>query len=176
MTPALTIREVAAATGTTPHTLRYYERIGLMYAVPRTASGHRRYGPEEMRWIEFLRRMHQTGMSIQCMLTYARLYRAGDRTIPDRRRLLEEHRRGLAARLAELADSLALIDKKIRTYARFEREAVGRARRRVQLVDSPERRLHRASLRLDRTSPRLDRTRRRRLASSEVAERRVRVK
>jgi DNA-binding transcriptional MerR regulator len=135
---ALTIREVAAATGTSPHTLRYYERIGLMCDVPRTASGHRRYGAEEMRWIEFLRRMHESGMSIQRMHVYARLFRAGDATIPARRRLLEEHRRGLAARLAALGESLALVDQKIRMYARAERMRGG---------DSPERRLHRLNQR-----------------------------
>jgi len=161
MPTALTIRQVAAAMGTSAHTLRYYERVGLMCDVPRTASGHRRYGEEEMRWIEFLRRMHESGMSIQRMLTYAGLYRAGERTIPERRRLLEEHRRGLAARIAALGDSLALIDKKLRAYARVERETLS-APRRVRLVESPERRLHRTS--------------RRRVGLREVAQRRVRMK
>jgi DNA-binding transcriptional MerR regulator len=147
MSHSLTIREVATATGITPHTLRYYERIGLMCDVPRTASGHRRYGPEEMRWIEFLHRMRETGMSIRRMHEYARLFRAGDAAIPARRRLLEDHRRGLAARIAALAESLALIDTKIRAYAKHERERMLGGRRRVRLVDSPERRLHRAGRR-----------------------------
>lgn len=133
-----------------------------MCDVPRTASGHRRYGPEEMRWIEFLRRMHETGMSIKRMQEYARLFRAGDAALPARRRLLEEHRRGLAARIAALAESLALIDEKIRAYAHFERETMAQGRRRVRLVDSPERRLHRAS--------------QRRVASVGAPERRVRSK
>lgn len=142
MAATLTIREVAAATGTTPHTLRYYERVGLMCVVPRAASGHRRYGPEEMRWIAFLLRMHQSGMSIQRMLTYARLYRAGDATIPARRRLLADHRREVAGRLQGLRDNLALIDKKLAMYARWERDrarAGGRGRR-----STPELRLHAA--------------------------------
>jgi DNA-binding transcriptional MerR regulator len=164
MPTALTIREVAAATGTTTHTLRYYERIGLMCDVPRTASGHRRYGPREMEWIEFLTRMHDAGMSIQRMLVYARLFRAGEATIPERRRLLAEHRGELASRLARLSDSLALIDAKLRMYQRWEQRAGARMVRslRGRIGESPELRLYAAS--------------RGRLASVTSRERRVRVK
>jgi DNA-binding transcriptional MerR regulator len=164
MPTALTIREVAAATGTTTHTLRYYERIGLMCDVPRTRSGHRRYGPAEMKWIEFLTRMHQTGMPIQRMLAYARLFRAGDATIPERRRLLADHRREVASRLERLRDSLALIDTKLRMYQRWEQRGSVRKVRplRGRIADSPELRLHAAS--------------RSRLASVAPRERRVRAK
>ena len=164
MSTTFTIREVAAATGTTAYTLRYYERIGLMCDVPRTASGHRRYGADEMKWIEFLTRMHQTGMSIQRMLAYARLFRAGDATIPERRRLLAEHRREQASRIHRLRDSLALIDAKLRMYQRWEQRAVARRVRplRGRIGDSPETRLHAAS--------------RSRLASVASRERRMRAK
>src|SRR5687767_15018837 len=74
------IREVAAATGVTAHTLRYYERAGLLPRVPRASSGHRRYGPTEVRWVTFLRRLHETGMPIRRMLEYARLVRRGEST------------------------------------------------------------------------------------------------
>jgi DNA-binding transcriptional MerR regulator len=120
MSQRLTIKEVAAATGVTAHTLRYYERIGLMPSVPRADSGHRRYGPDEVRWIEFLRKMQQTGMSIQRMLEYARLLRRGDSTIAARRLLLEAHRRDVQAHLVELTANLKLIEKKIRMYEEME--------------------------------------------------------
>jgi DNA-binding transcriptional MerR regulator len=121
----MSIKEVAAATGVTAHTLRYYERIGLMPTVPRASSGHRRYGPDEVRWIEFLRKMQQTGMSIQRMLEYARLLRRGDSTIAARRLLLEAHRRDVRAHLAELTANLKLIEKKIRMYEEMERAQEG---------------------------------------------------
>jgi DNA-binding transcriptional MerR regulator len=164
MPAALTIREVAAATGTSVHTLRYYERIGLMCDVPRTRSGHRRYGPDEMKWVEFLTRMHQAGMSIQRMLVYARLYRAGDATIPERRRLLADHRRALASRIERLGESLALVDAKLRAYQRWEQRAgaVRKVRALRRRSDSPELRLHAAA--------------RAGLASVGPRERRVRVK
>ncbi|HWL85853.1 MAG TPA: MerR family transcriptional regulator [Polyangiaceae bacterium] len=118
-----TIREVAQRTGVTEHTLRYYERIGLLAGVPRAASGHRRYGEDEVRWVVFLRKIHQTGMPIRRMLEYAQLLRRGDSTIRDRRLLLEDHRKEVEARMIELRANLELIDFKISLYK--EREAQG---------------------------------------------------
>lgn len=113
----LSIKEVASETGVTAHTLRYYERIGLLRGVPRATSGHRRYRPEDVRWIEFLRKLHATGMPIRRMKEYAALLRKGDATIPARQRLLEEHKREVEARIDVLASNLEMIQKKIGLYA-----------------------------------------------------------
>src|SRR4051794_23386341 len=94
---ALTIREVSAKTGMTTHTLRYYERIGLMMPVTRTHSGHRRYGTDDVRWIELLGRLHASGMPIRRMLEFARLMRRGD--VAGRRTLLDAHRLELEAKV-----------------------------------------------------------------------------
>ena len=51
----LTIADAAAATGVSAHTLRYYERAGLIDGVDRAASGHRRYGEADLAWVETLR-------------------------------------------------------------------------------------------------------------------------
>jgi DNA-binding transcriptional MerR regulator len=116
----LSISEVAAETGVSAHTLRYYERIGLLASVPRARSGHRRYGDEDLRWIRFLRKMQATGMPIRKMLAYARLVRRGDATAGERRAILEDHRAEVVARLAELHECLDLIDKKIAMYESVE--------------------------------------------------------
>lgn len=125
MDQELSIRDVAAATGLTTHTLRYYERIGLLSRVRRARSGHRRYGPDDVRWIEFLRKMHLTGMPIRGMLEYAALLRRGDSTVTARRELLEAHRAKVTARIAALALNLEVIDRKIQLYV--GKEAVRRA-------------------------------------------------
>ena len=117
MDKLLTIRECAAATGTTADTLRYYEKIGLLARVPRERNGHRRFGDDEVRWITFLRRLHDTGMPIRHMLQYARLLRRGDGTIAERRALLELHRDDIRERMATLNEHLRMIEKKIRLYA-----------------------------------------------------------
>ncbi|WP_437302326.1 MerR family transcriptional regulator [Sorangium sp. So ce388] len=119
----LTIAEVAAATGTSAHTLRYYERIGLIRSVSRARSGHRRYGPDDVRWVEFLRKLHATGMPIRRMLAYAALVRRGDGTISERRALLEAHRDDVAAKLAEQQAHLAIIEKKVSLYLDLEQQS-----------------------------------------------------
>jgi DNA-binding transcriptional MerR regulator len=120
-TGGLTIAEVAVATGTSAHTLRYYERIGLIQPVARARSGHRRYGPDDVRWVEFLRKLQATGMPIRRMLAYAVLARRGDATISERRALLEAHRDDVAEKLAEQQAHLASIEKKVRLYEEMER-------------------------------------------------------
>lgn len=119
----MTIAEVAAATGTSAHTLRYYERIGLIRPVSRARSGHRRYGPDDVRWVEFLRKLQATGMPIRRMLAYAALVRRGDTTISERRALLEAHRDEVAAKIAEQQAHLEVIERKVRMYEELERGA-----------------------------------------------------
>lgn len=120
---ALTIAEVAAATRTSVHTLRYYERVGLIKPVSRARSGHRRYAPDEVRWVSFLRKLHATGMPIRRMLNYAELAWQGDTTISARRALLEEHRDEVAARLEETRKHLDAVDYKVGIYRELERQA-----------------------------------------------------
>jgi DNA-binding transcriptional MerR regulator len=120
----LTIAEVAAATGTSTHTLRYYERIGLIAPVSRETSGHRRYGEADVRWVTFLRKLQATAMPIRRMLAYAALVRRGDETIPERRALLEAHRDDVARKLAEQEANLQAIEKKVRMYRELERKSM----------------------------------------------------
>lgn len=120
MDQALTIKQCATLTGTTPDTLRYYEKIGLIARVPRKKNGHRSFGDAEVRWITFLRKLHATGMPIRHMQQYARLLRRGDGTIAERRALLQVHRDDIRARMTSLAENLSVIEKKIRLYAKAE--------------------------------------------------------
>lgn len=73
----LTIAEVARRTGLTADTLRYYERIGLIAAVPRAPGGQRRYASADLDWLAFLLRLRETGMPIQGMQAFARLRSQG---------------------------------------------------------------------------------------------------
>jgi DNA-binding transcriptional MerR regulator len=124
----LTIREAAGRIGITVHTLRYYERIGLVRPVARARSGHRRYGEDDLRWVELLRKLHATDMPIRRMLEYARLARRGEVTIAARRSLLDDHRRDIEAKLEKLRSAHTLIKKKIALYDRaLEEGGVARA-------------------------------------------------
>jgi DNA-binding transcriptional MerR regulator len=115
-TAALTISDAARATGVSAHTLRYYERAGLLDPVDRAASGHRRYAEEDIARIQFLTKLRSTGMPIRQIREYAELMRAGDDTHEARLALLESHRQAVRAHLDETARNLELIDYKIDYY------------------------------------------------------------
>ncbi|RSS82078.1 MerR family transcriptional regulator [Streptomyces sp. WAC06614] len=111
-----TISEVEARTGLSQHTLRWYERIGLMPHVDRSHSGQRRFSDADLDWLAFVGKLRATGMSVADMVRYAELVREGEHTIAERRELLERTRREVAARIAELTDALGVLDHKIGHY------------------------------------------------------------
>ena len=112
----LTPAEMAERTGTTIDTLRYYEKERLITGVARAASGHRRYSEADAGWIEVLRCLRLTGMSIQQMRHFAELGQQGQHTEPERYRLLLDHRQLVLAQIAELHDALAVLDNKTAIY------------------------------------------------------------
>ena|SRR3712207_3044463 len=116
-TESLTIAQMAEATGLSTHTLRYYEREGLMFApVDRASSSHRRYTEADVAWVGFLTKLRSTGMPIRDVRRYVELVRAGDGTMPERRELLVAHRQRVLAQLDDVTASLAAIDRKITLY------------------------------------------------------------
>jgi DNA-binding transcriptional MerR regulator len=112
----LSIEEAAEVTGVSRHTLRYYERIGLLPPVERAASGHRRYSEDDLGWVRFLTLLRRTGMSIKDTQRFVELTRAGDHTIAQRVEVLVAHRAQLVERLAELNQHLDAIEMKIDIY------------------------------------------------------------
>ena len=113
----LTIADAARRTGVSAHTLRYYERAGLVVTqVDRTSGGRRRYRKPDLDWIKVCTKLRATGMPIKTIRRYADLVAAGRGNEPERLALLEEHRADVLARLAELQENLALIDRKIGVY------------------------------------------------------------
>ena len=112
----LTISDAARASGVSAHTLRYYERAGLLDPVDRAASGHRRYAEEDLARIQFLTKLRSTGMPIRKIREYADLMRRGEDTHEARLALLEAHRDAVRAHLAETERNLELIDYKIGYY------------------------------------------------------------
>src|SRR5262252_6438975 len=113
----LTIAEAARRTGLSVHTLRYYERVGLVVtAVERTIGGRRRYHRLDLDWITVCTRLRATGMPIKVIRRYAQLVSAGRGNEQERLALLEAHRAEVSAKLAELQENLKLIDHKIDVY------------------------------------------------------------
>jgi DNA-binding transcriptional MerR regulator len=112
-----TISEVAAVTGLSAHTLRWYERIGLMPHIDRSHTGQRRFRNRDLDWLAFVGKLRLTGMPVADMVRYAELVREGEHTFEARQELLEATRRDVRARIEELRDTLAVLDYKIDLYA-----------------------------------------------------------
>ena len=111
------IGELARRSGLSAHTIRYYERIGLLPYAGRDQSGQRDYDASSLIWIEFLNRLKTTGMPIREMLHYAALRERGVSTEAERSALLEQHRERVRAQVAELQACLVVLDTKIAGYA-----------------------------------------------------------
>lgn len=118
--PALpmTVGEVAELLGMSGHTLRYYERVGLV-KVGRSGSGQRRYDRAALARVIFISRLRMSGMSIRDISEYISLVEQGDSTVDQRRELLYRHRAKVRRQIDELQFALAVLDYKITTYGGF---------------------------------------------------------
>jgi DNA-binding transcriptional MerR regulator len=111
------IGELAKRSGLSAHTIRYYERIGLLPYADRDRSRRRDYDASILVWVEFLGRLKTTGMPIREMVRYTALRERGSGTQAERRALLEAHRERVRAHVAELQACLLVLDTKIAGYA-----------------------------------------------------------
>ncbi|MGJ6960414.1 MerR family transcriptional regulator [Streptosporangium sp. G11] len=118
----ITIQEASRKSGLSAHTLRYYERIGLIHEVDRSTNGHRAYTEPDLDWLGFLTKLRSTGMPIADMCRYAELRRQGPETFAERRKILEAHRERVTARIARLTEDLGVLHRKIDFYDAQEQQ------------------------------------------------------
>lgn len=110
------IKEFSRACGLSPHTLRYYEKIGLLPEVERSGSNHRRYSEADLRWIEFIKRLKATNMPLAEIRRYAALRQQGPGTEEMRMQLLIDHARRLELVIAQEQEHLQILHEKIDFY------------------------------------------------------------
>ncbi|WP_157153072.1 MerR family transcriptional regulator [Brachyspira murdochii] len=112
----MTIAEVSKKTELSADTLRYYERIGIIPEIERSESGIRNYTDYDLGWIEFSKCMRNSGMSIESIIEYIKLYNKGDATLEARKQLLVSQRDAMQEKLNELQATLDKLNKKIENY------------------------------------------------------------
>lgn len=114
-TRALGVAEAADVVHLSAHTLRYYEKEGLVRPA-RTSSGYRSYGPGDLRRLVFLTRMRLSGMPMSDLRRYIVLVDQGTSTTAERRAMMLAHRARIREQLRELQLSLAATEYKILAY------------------------------------------------------------
>lgn len=116
------IAEVSKEYGLSADTLRYYERIGLLPNVTRTASGIRDYSEQDSARVQFVKCMRAASVSIEALIEYMALMDEGDATLEARKALLEEQRELVRGRIAEMQAGLDRLDYKIDNYEQTIRQ------------------------------------------------------
>lgn len=112
----MNMREFSGVVGLSSYTLRYYEKIGLLKHIQRNSSGHRVYSNKDIDWVNFIKRLKETGMPLEEIQKYALLRDLGAQTAPDRQELLEIHRKNLEMHIRQQNDHLKALDEKINLY------------------------------------------------------------
>ncbi len=112
----MTIKEVSEKYNISQDTLRYYERVGMIPRVTRTASGIRDYQKDDLAWVELALCMRSAGLPIEAMIEYVKLTQEGDSTIPARLQLLMDQREVLLEQQEKIDATLERLNYKIGRY------------------------------------------------------------
>jgi DNA-binding transcriptional MerR regulator len=114
------IGDVARETGLSVHTLRFYEREGLLLTqhVARATGGHRRYTPMDVKWLVLCVKLRASGMPLAQIRRYAELVREGPGNEQERLELLREQQARVEDQLAELQECRRIITRKVSIYER----------------------------------------------------------
>ena len=129
------IGDFSNLTGLGIHTLRYYEHEGLI-TPERNASNRRCYSDKDLTWIEFIKRLKDTGMPIKEIRHYAELRAAGDPTLPERMEMLLQHRQALNEQIAQLKEHKIKLDEKIDIYRKEIERVHGATLPRTEFINS----------------------------------------
>ena len=111
-----TIAQLSRLTGLSVHTLRYYEKEGLIPQVKREAGGRRLYGEDDLEWLAVVFCLKRSGMEISEIKDYMRLCRQGDKSLPQRLEMFKLRREKVEDKIKELERTLEAVNYKIQYY------------------------------------------------------------
>ncbi|PSU68898.1 MerR family transcriptional regulator [Photobacterium phosphoreum] len=112
----MNMSEFSNLVGLSSHTLRYYEKIGLLRNIQRNSSGHRVYTAKDVTWISFVKRLKETAMPLEEILVYTRLRDLGAESLPQRQILLEQHQENLRNHIKQQQKHMTALEEKINLY------------------------------------------------------------
>jgi DNA-binding transcriptional MerR regulator len=109
------IGEFSKMVGVSEHTLRYYEKEGLI-KVNRDENNVRVYLDKDKLWVETLLHLKKSGMSLKDMKQFIMWGYMGDETMEERLALLKNHRKKVVEEFEKIRQSLEFLDTKINFY------------------------------------------------------------
>ncbi|MEI5992167.1 MerR family transcriptional regulator [Enterococcus crotali] len=112
----MNIKRVSELSGVSADTIRYYERIGLIPPVKRSANGIRNFDEEDLRWIVFSRQMRNAGLSIESLVEYLTLFQVGNETVPARKEIIADQIAELKEKASELNTAIERLEFKLANY------------------------------------------------------------
>ena len=116
------IQDVSKKTGLSAHTLRYYEKEGLLVDVERTPGGFRPYSDADLESLNLICCLKNTGMSLQEITRFLELTHQGDQTLSERVELLRAHREQVINRMREMQIYLDKVTWKLNFFSEKLRE------------------------------------------------------
>ncbi len=111
------IQDVSKRTGLSAHTLRYYEKEGLLSHVDRSAGGFRQYSEEDMEELGLICCLKNTGMPLQEIARFVSLTHEGNGTLRERVELLRAHRENVISRIEEMKIHLEKVTWKLNYFS-----------------------------------------------------------
>ncbi len=111
-----TIKQISEKTNLTEHTLRYYDREGLIPLITRTKSGIRQFSEDDLEWINLICCLRNSGMPLQEIKEFMQLCLKGKDSLEERRELLIKHRSRIQEQMKNLDNSLNIVNFKIDHY------------------------------------------------------------
>lgn len=120
-----TIKQVSERTNLSPHTLRYYEKEGLLPLVKRSESGLRRFSDEDLEWLGLICCLKSTGMPIRQIRSFVELSKQGDKTLPQRCEILKQHKTHVEEQIRIMKKHLEKVTRKIEYFTAQYEKSVG---------------------------------------------------
>ena len=130
-----TTAKAAEKIGISAHTLRFYDKEGLLPNVGRDEHGNRRFTDNDLQWLSLLQCLKNTGMSLKDIKRFAECTTIGDDTIDERLALFESQTENVKQQIAELQRYLGLLEYKLAFYQKAKELGSGEA---VGLPEIPE--------------------------------------
>lgn len=120
----MNIKDASTSSGLSVDTIRFYEKAGMLPAVPRDARGWRRFDGGLVEWLKNLERLRSTGMPLRDVRAFALLVHTTDATQPGVARarldILRAHAVRLEQRRQDIAACQAYLDHKINVYSHMK--------------------------------------------------------